>query len=331
MPFAKSEELLRLATIAASRHQGVHLNAIRDEFRCSKRTAQRMTEALTNIFPGVETHTDDERRKYWTLKDQRLSRLLRVKPDELAALKLAETSARNSNDKLSAGLLASLHDKIVALLPKGDAARIEADEEALLEAQGFAARPGPKAVTAPDVHEAVLAALKGPFHLSIHYRGGSTPEGSDRIVAPYGVLFGARRYLVAQRQDDPGGKFRHFRMDRIRSAEVLDETFAREPDFDLQKHARQAFGLFQSREEYGEVVWRFLPEVAENARDYEFHPEQTVEYQDDGSLIVRFQASGWLEMCWHLYMWGDQVEVLQPTKLKEMVKRFRRADFKGLP
>lgn len=51
----------------------------------------------------------------------------------------------------------------------------------------------------------------------------------------------------------------------------------------------------------------------------------------DGSLIVRFQASGHLEMAWHLYLWGDAVEVLAPDRLREMVAGYQRRDFPALP
>jgi predicted DNA-binding transcriptional regulator YafY len=32
-------------------------------------------------------------------------------------------------------------------------------------------------------------------------------------------------------------------------------------------------------------------------------------------------------MCWHLYQWGDTVEVLAPEALRRMVEGYRRADF----
>lgn len=32
----------------------------------------------------------------------------------------------------------------------------------------------------------------------------------------------------------------------------------------------------------------------------------------DDSLLVRFRAGGALEMSWHLYTWGDAVEVIEP-------------------
>jgi hypothetical protein len=65
--------------------------------------------------------------------------------------------------------------------------------------------------------------------------------------------------------------------------------------------SRIAFGTFQNEEEYGEVIWRFAPEAAEHARGFAFHPEQVMEEQPDGSLLVRFRAAGHLEMRWYLF------------------------------
>ena len=73
------------------------------------------------------------------------------------------------------------------------------------------------------------------------------------------------------------------------------------------------------------------PEAAAHARAFHFHPTQSMEDQPDGSLIVRFTASGHLEMCWHLYMWGDSVEVLAPKALQKLVNPYRRSDFPALP
>jgi predicted DNA-binding transcriptional regulator YafY len=42
-------------------------------------------------------------------------------------------------------------------------------------------------------------------------------------------------------------------------------------------------------------------------------------------------ASGHLEMAWHLYQWGDKVEVLAPPALRTMVENHRRGDFPALP
>jgi predicted DNA-binding transcriptional regulator YafY len=36
-------------------------------------------------------------------------------------------------------------------------------------------------------------------------------------------------------------------------------------------------------------------------------------------------------MAWHLYQWGDQVDVLKPKILHEMVAQHQRNDFAALP
>jgi len=36
-------------------------------------------------------------------------------------------------------------------------------------------------------------------------------------------------------------------------------------------------------------------------------------------------------MAWHLYQWGDQVDLVVPESLRQMVERYRRGDFPALP
>jgi predicted DNA-binding transcriptional regulator YafY len=106
------------------------------------------------------------------------------------------------------------------------------------------------------------------------------------------------------------------------------EMFERDEAFSLRGFAEQSFGVFQ--EEPFDVVWKFSSEAAQNAREFQFHPTQKLEDQEDGSLIVRFHAGGELEMAWHLYTWGDNVEVLEPEKLADLVSDYR-PHWDGLP
>jgi len=151
-----------------------------------------------------------------------------------------------------------------------------------------------------------------------------------RKVEPYGLLLGTRQYLIA-RDIENGRVYRRYRMDRISSAKVTGQSFARDPDFDLDAFAVQAFGSYHSDDEYGRVVWRFAPSAAAVAREFEFHPTQQVTDEPDGSLRVEFTASGWIEMVWHLYQWGDQVEVVEPTALRNLTKGYVRRDITILP
>lgn len=331
MSFWKAEQLLALATLAASRHQGISLDDVIDRFKVSKRTAQRMLHTLEAQFPDALTFQDDEGRKRWSLPSAPLRDLMTVNAEELAALDLAIEAMRQSGGAFESQELLNLREKILALIPRAKAARLVTDHEALLEAQGLAARPGPRQHIDPKVSAALAEAIKACRIIVVSYLSRTAEDLADRRLAPYGLLTGIRRYLVARPAEDLTGEARLFIIENIADVQVTADSFIRDPIFNLQSFANRAFGIFQNPEEYGEVVWRFSPQAAGRARSFVFHPSQQVEEQPDGTVVVRFWASGHLEMAWHLYQWGAEVEVLAPPALRAYVEPFQRRDFPALP
>lgn len=329
-PFAKALDLMRLAEMAAARTDGVSLALVCEAFDVNLRTAQRMLRALEMVFPRVRVSVDDERHKWWKLGDEPLMHQEGIRDSELAALEMGIRRAEREGAVTEVAALGTLRDRLLATMPAPFARRAEVDAEAVLEARGHACRPGPRAIYDPHLLGAIETALKGPFMMEIQYVGAQEATTRARTIEPYGVLVGVRSYLVA-REPETDGTFRHFRLDRIRQATILPQTFRRDPEFNLRAHAARSFGSFHSEAERGDVVWLFTPEAAPVAGEFSFHSTQVMEPQPDGSLIVRFTAGGLLEMAWHLYQWGDQVQVLEPPVLREMVEGYRRGDFPALP
>lgn len=289
-----------------------------------------MTDALEAAFPQTEPDDGDDRKRRWRIHSRAIAPLLTPSADELAALASAISAMEATQMTSEAANLRQLQSKVRALLPPGAGTRLAVDEEALLEALGHAVRPGPRPAMSGEVDAAIAEALKGPFLLRIVYRRRTQDKPTERVVAPHGLLLGVRRYLVARDTAKKAGRLQHYRVEEISSAEVVDESFELEPGFSIRAHAEKGFGSYESACEYGDVVWRFSPDAAPHARRFIFHPTQAVEEKADGSLLVRFRASGHLEMCWHLYAWGKSVEVLQPAQLRAMVHDYRRS-FEALP
>jgi predicted DNA-binding transcriptional regulator YafY len=327
MSFSKAQDLIRLARLAATRRTGICLDEICEEFGISHRTAQRMTDALETVFINVEVADGPDRRRRWRIADPMLDRLQPRQETAIEALEIAGRTARGDGRLRHAAALGDLRDGLLARLAPKDALRAETDVEAVLLAMGTVTRPGPRVNLVPAVLDAVIEGLRGPFRLRLRYGTDETPE---RIVEPHGLLLGHRSYLVA-RQPARSEEMLNFRMDRIHSAVTLDEGFSFAPGFSVEEYAAQSFGVYQDPDQYGEVIWRFSPEAASRAPEFCFHPKQIVEAQDDGGLIVRFHAAGWLEMAWHLYQWGDTVEVIAPETLRSMVENHRRSDFDAMP
>lgn len=330
MSFHKAQDLLKLAQLAASRHRGISLPEISEEFGVNTRTAQRMVRALENTFPSISIQTDGDRRRWWKLRDASLIGKQGIYQRELVALEMSIRRAEREGAQSEVEALQSLRDRLMATLPSSHARRAEVDAEAVLEAQGYACRPGPKVKTSPLVTGAIAEALKAPFSLVIRYQGKQDAEPRERTVEPYGMLLGTRHYLIA-RDASNGPGFRRFRLDRIMDAKITGQSFVRDKDFDLDAYAAQSFGSYHSDAEFGQVVWRFSPAAAATAREFLFHPHQIMTDESDGGLIVRFSASGWVEMAWHLYTWGDTVEVLEPSEFVKMAGASRTEFSKILP
>ena len=145
--------------------------------------------------------------------------------------------------------------------------------------------------------------------------GGSTP-GRRREMAPCGLMFGRANYLVATEigSDSP----RTFRLDGIDQIEVLERPASPPEGFDLAAFANRSFGVYQ--DEVQDVVLTIAPAKAHEARAWRFHPTQTIAENADGSVTVRFSASGMRELAWHLFTWQDKAEVVAPQALKDMLR-----------
>ncbi|MBN9433612.1 MAG: WYL domain-containing protein [Bosea sp.] len=324
MSFSKAQDLIRLAQLAAARRIGISLEEIVAEFRVSHRTAQRMTDALEATFGNVSADIGEDRKRRWRLIDPGLDRLQLRQETAVEALEIAAQNADAEGRLRHARALADLKDGLLARTAKR--ARIEADAEAVLTAMGQVTRPGPRVSLDPTILDAIIEALRGPFRLRVRYNR----DQAHRILEPHGVLLGHRTYLAA-RDPTKADEVRNFRIDLIHSAQTLNETFSLKDSFTIADYAAQAFGVWQDPEQFGEVIWRFAPEAADRAAGFRFHPRQVMEPQQDGSLLVRFHAAGWQEMTWHLYQWGDKVEVIAPEPLRRMVEHHRRSDFSAMP
>ena len=312
MSFEPAIKLLQLAfEMQAARH-GITLEQIAERFNVSNRHASRLKDAVLCVFPQAEEVPTGEKTKRWRIPAGKLNDLVAFSIEELAALETAVRIMRHGSMDADADQIASVLTKLRAVKQVGS--RAETDLDALLEAEGIAMRPGPKLKVSSKVVTELREAIKACCQARIHYRKDG--EVKPRVVHPYGFLHGHRNYLVAFYPKV--AKAVILSLPNIEQVEVLGEAFIRQEGFDLQRYAAEAFGLYHENEPY-DVAWRFSPEVAETAEEFQFHPDQVGERQPDGSLMVRFHASGLLEMAWHLYIWGDQVEVLKPKRLAEMV------------
>ncbi len=305
-------QVLKLALALQSPGPGWNIARIREEFGGSRRTAERRLDAVRQIFPDLECRLDGHT-KYWRLPSGRASGFVTWEAEEIAAIEVALSRARRQRRPDHASALESVLSKLQSLMVPPNARRLGPDVEALVESEGIAARPGPRPKVDPEHLSVLRHAVLADRAVRLGYTRREDGEPTRPLVHPYGFLHGHRHYLVAW--NPKRERLVLFALPNVTSVSLTDDRFDRDPELDVRRFAERSFGVYQ--DDPVDVVWRFRPEAADEAREFVFHPSQQVRQQPDGSLEVRFRACGLWEMAWHLFTWGDAVEILEPEALRD--------------
>lgn len=316
MRHAKTARLMELARHLAGASMGLTLDEMAERLGVGRRTVERMRDQVEMLFPELEAISDPPVKR-WRLPRGLDGFALSPSAEELAALGVAAREMAATHPQAAVDL-AHLESKLLAALKAQSRRRLAPDIEALMQAEAFATRPGPRPRADSVMMAALRDALLGLRQVAFHYAGGSGPA-RRRVVAPYGVLFGGEIYLVARDADDPDtAEPRMWRVDRISELEVLDAPGGPPEGFSLQSWSERSFGVFQ--EPTVDVVLRVPPEHAPEARRFQFHPRQMLEELPDGGLLVRLHGGGLRELAWSLFRWGGKLEILKPEALKTVMR-----------
>ena len=309
----KAAMVIDLARGMAASAEGLTINEMAGQLGVGRRTAERMRDAVLMLFPQVEEISDPPTKR-WRIRGGLSAFEQAPTATEMLELTKAAAALHAAGDPARAAALESLERKIKAAMRSTTLNRMAPDLEALVRAETIAVQAGPR----PGADETVLTTIRGailaesPLNF-IYSRPGA--EARSRTVTPCGLMFGRANYLVAY--DPANDRIQTFRLDRMSSV-MAGEGMARPPEeFNLAAFASQSFGIYQDQIE--DVVLHIAPEAASEARGWRWHPTQIIEDQADGSVVVRFRASGMRELAWHLFSWSGQATIVEPQRLKDIM------------
>jgi Predicted transcriptional regulator len=169
-----------------------------------------------------------------------------------------------------------------------------------------------------NIFSQINQAILDQVMVEIEYDSYSSHTISSRRVNPYHMLFREGCwYLIGYchfREE-----IRIFRIDRIRSLEILTTKFQNPKEFSIEGFFKNSWNL--GKGDPITVKIRFNPPVSRLIRENIWHPTQKIEEIEGDSLIYTVRVEGTWEIRQWILGWGEAAECLEPKGLREEIRR----------
>lgn len=173
---------------------------------------------------------------------------------------------------------------------------------------------------------AVLQAMKEQRKLEFYYKPYWTDTATHYFdFQPHAIkMFERRWYLIGHyKQDMP---FIILALDRIEQLEIKEETFHRNPDFDLEEMFDGVFGITIDEGEVESVLLKVEANQANYLRSLPLHRSQIeLTSSDEGYVLFELRVRSSFELRQRILSLGSTVEVLKPESLRNEIREEAKA------
>jgi len=299
--------LLRILLIFSRKTTNVKAKELAQALEISVRQVYRDIECLKQACVPIYS----DKNGFSLMPDFYMPKISLETPEILTLLILC-SSIKAQKGTPYCELLTSACDKIVNALPEGiKKVFLNPDYDVMVDF-GLDTKVDYKKIE--EMFSLIYEASIAKKQLLISYFGIDTKDTTERVVDPYAfkLNFGIW-YLIGFCH--LRSEMRTFRIDRIRQAEVLSESFDIAPNFNIDDYFRGSWGIITGPEY--KVKLKFSSSIADFISECSWHPSQKLSNNKDGSLIGEFNVDGLSEIKTWVMGFGENVEVLEPLELRE--------------
>jgi predicted DNA-binding transcriptional regulator YafY len=203
-------------------------------------------------------------------------------------------------DHLPEGALSSARDKIVAAL----------GADPMEQGLQVASTSGDDSAIA----RVVSRAISSTHLLRLEYYKANEDQFTERVVEPYALINGREGWYVAS-FDPARDDVRHFRLDRIKSAEVLDQAFTPRPEVDP---AADVEGWPRTGEVEASRVARVW--ISRDRARWSREQRRVAQELADGSVVVELPYKGTDWLVREVLAEAGDAAVVAPPEAREAVR-----------
>ncbi len=284
--------------------------SLAEQFEMSTKTAQRDVEFMRDRLKCPMEY-DSSQKGYYYPDDTYSLPMVYLSSEELSALLIARKMLKDISNGCIGGEISAIVNKITNVLSRHMNDGKDVDDNFSFQLIEYSPIP-------EKILKVVLDACLKRRRLRFSYASPARGEKSQRTVDPYHLLnYMGTWHLVGYCH--LRGMIRDFVLGRMTDPEVLDEDFEKPSDFDIKQYFHSSFGIYKGHLKT-EVTLRFSPEKAKWIKDQVWHGSQKAKFNKDGSLELSFPVADFSEVKMEILKHGDQVEVIKPKALRDLVK-----------
>ncbi len=308
MDTSRVRRILKLLTALHS-GRAMSVDDLAEELEVTRRTVFRDLSVLERA--GVPFQYDRSAKRYKIRQDFFIPPISFSLEESLAMMFLSQKMlSTDISPDFAAATRAAI--KLESALPPA----LREHCESLLTRLDFKMPPVSPVDGQQDHFQSLQHALVEHRKVKIEYEPADKP-GFDDCLHPYHIAFINRGwYVIGHSERDKD--VRTFKIERIVYCRVQEELFVADEPFSLAQYFGNAWQMIRGRECH-HVVLKFAPMVATNVEEVMWHKTQRTVRCEDESLIFEVEVDGIEEISWWVIGYGDQVEVLRPPELRELV------------
>lgn len=185
-----------------------------------------------------------------------------------------------------------------------------------------------------------MQAMRNNKVMEIVHQGFGKDDAHSFEIEPYCLKVVKRRwYIIAnnpyyvmlnkQHQGEEGysprKEIRAYGLDRIREATILDKTFEMKKGFNLKTFYAGCTGIIPSDDPIEHVVLRAYRDAPDYLRTLPLHASQQEVERNEESTTFSYDVKLTYDFLQLIMQQGDQVEVLEPKKLRDQMRNLVNA------
>ena len=143
-------------------------------------------------------------------------------------------------------------------------------------------------------------------------------------VKPYGLKEYQNRWYVVGTVDGVDNPLK-FGIDRIENLSVRNETFRKDPHFDIHDLFEDVIGLTHTEKPREKIVLHFDPLQGKYIKTLPIHHSQQVVEENEQGIVISIRVQPNFELIQKLMMQCDSVKVLEPQWLADEVQAIHRS------